>query len=413
MKKYSLIAIVALVATLIVWQFLPLDKESEVLFVEAQKGNIRIEVGTSGELEASKSVDIMGPVAGLRSASIWQININDLVSEGQKVRKGDYVGQLDASAIEEKMSNSLSDLMKEESKYTQVQLDTTLTLREARDKLVNLKFGVEEKKIKLEQSAYEPPATIKQVKMELEKAQRDFAQSKANYIVKEEQMVAKMREATANLEKSRRRVKMYQELIANLTIKAPEDGMVRYTKDWDGKKVKSGSQISTWHAVVATLPDLSEMLSRTYVNEVDIRKVKVGQKVEVGLDAFPEKKFTGVVKSVSNVGEQKPNTDSKVFEVNVLINESDSILLPAMTTSNIILTEEVVDCTYIPLEALRNMGDSMTYVVVKDGFSYVKQEVKVGKQNDLYVVVEKGIQVGQEVVLSTMENVEEMVLSSL
>ena len=90
--------------------------------------------------------------------------------------------------------------------------------------------------------------------------------------------------------------------------------MVIYTKGWDGKPIKAGSQISTWRPVVATLPDLSVMLSKTYHNEVDVRKVKTGQKVEIGLDAFPDKKLTGVVTRVANVGEQRPNSDSKVLK---------------------------------------------------------------------------------------------------
>ena len=70
--------------------------------------------------------------------------------------------------------------------------------------------------------------------------------------------------------------------------------------------------MSTWDPVVATLPDHTTMVSKTYINEVDINTVKVDQKVEIGLDAFPEKKLTGTVIEVANVGEQKPNTDAHV-----------------------------------------------------------------------------------------------------
>ena len=55
--------------------------------------------------------------------------------------------------------------------------------------------------------------------------------------------------------------------------------------------------------MVATLPNLSKMISKTYINEIDISKVKIGQRVEIGVDAFPEKKFTGEVTEVANIGE--------------------------------------------------------------------------------------------------------------
>ena len=79
--------------------------------------------------------------------------------------------------------------------------------------------------------------------------------------------------------------------------------MVIYYRDRGGAKRKIGSSISPWDPVVATLPDMSTMISKTYVNEIDVSKVKPGQKVEIIVDAFPEKRYTGVVTSVANIGE--------------------------------------------------------------------------------------------------------------
>ncbi len=61
----------------------------------------------------------------------------------------------------------------------------------------------------------------------------------------------------------------------------------------DGKPRKAGLADKHVELTVATLPDLSKMISKTYVNEVDVRKVKSGQKVDVGLDAYPDKRLSG------------------------------------------------------------------------------------------------------------------------
>ena len=66
----------------------------------------------------------------------------------------------------------------------------------------------------------------------------------------------------------------------------PAGGMVIYVREWNGKKKAVGSQWSPWDPTVATLPDLTQMEPVTYVNEVDVRKLSVGQKgiiVLVGL----------------------------------------------------------------------------------------------------------------------------------
>src|SRR5690606_2594225 len=101
------------------------------------------------------------------------------------------------------------------------------------------------------------------------------------------------------------------------------------------------STMSSWDNVVATLPNLNEMISKTYVNEIDISKVKTGQKVQIGVDAFPDRKYTGEVTEVANIGEQMRNSNAKVFEVRIRVNEFDSILRPAMTTKNTIITSVI------------------------------------------------------------------------
>lgn len=391
-------ALLLLVAT---WWLFTSSKEAEaVLTARTLKGTLDVEVVTTGELEARNSVKIMGPGDAMRSVRIWETKINDLVPEGTVVKKGDYVASLDASSLDEKVKNTMDDLTKEQSEYTSTKLDTTLTMREQRDKLLNLKYVVEEKKIKVEQSAFEPPATIKQAQMELEKAQRELQQHEENYFIKQAQMAAKMQVAASKMAKTRRAYEMLKNLKKDYRIFAPEDGMVIYARDYRNNKRKAGENFHAYDPVVATLPDLTEMISRTYVNEVDVRKIKKGQEVGIGFDAFPDKRLTGKVVKVANVGEQKPNSDSKVYEVTILINESDSLLRPAMTTSNTISIKSYADCVYVPLEAIHSQGDTLNFLVVADGFDFVKKEVKVGDANDQYAVVTEGISEGVKVALN-------------
>jgi len=192
-------------------------------------------------------------------------------------------------------------------------------------------------------------------------------------------------------------VSQIEAVLEKFTVTAPQNGMVIYVQGRGGK-VKEGTSISSWNPVVATLPDLSSRQSVTYVNEVDIRKVKVGQKVELGLDAFPEKKYTGDVIKVANVGQQRPNSDAKVFEVIVKVNESDPSMRPSMTTSNAIIIEKLENVVYVPLEAVNVQSDSINYVYLANK---KKQEVKLGLANANDVVIELGLSEGQNLFLST------------
>lgn len=372
-------------------------EESAVLFAEAEKGEFTVEVTTTGELSAEKSTKIIGP-SSARDFGIRTMTVQKLVAEGTQVSAGEFVAQLDPGELNDKINAEKDRVDAEKAEYDNSKIDTALTLSSERDKLINLDYNIEEKKLQLEQSQYEPPATIKKYENELAKLKRDRSRAIENYTLKGQQAKSKMIEATVDLKRVRDRYNRMQDLIAEYTIFAPQAGMVIYTKGgFGGERIVEGSTVSPYSPNVAELPDLSSMISTTFINEVDIRKVQPGQPVLMGLDAFPEKQLTGKVMRVARVGQQNPNSDAKVFEVIVRLNERDSDLRPAMTTSNIIVTERLKDVIFIPLECLNVYNDSINYVIKKGG---LLQEVKVGKTNSNEAVIELGVDEGDMLYMS-------------
>jgi HlyD family secretion protein len=414
MNKKLLIGAGALAVILIaylVYQGTRKDNSADILG-DVKKGQFKLEIETTGELEAKNSVKIQGPQQ-LRNFQIWQVTIQDIIPEGSVVKKGDWVATLDRSQFQDKFNAKQIELDKATSKFVQTQLDTTLQMRQSRDELINLKYGVEEKQIILDQSKFEPPATIKQNEINLEKAQRAFDQALENYKIKKNQNVEKMREVGAELRKVQGEMDGMAKVMQMFNVTAPEDGMVIYEKGWDGRPIKAGSQIQMWEPTVATLPDLTKMRSKTYVNEVDVRKIKTGQRVDVGLDAFPDKRLTGSVTQVANVGEQRPNSDAKVFEVMVEIDGTDPSLRPSMTTSNKIIAQVIEDAVYVSLESLHSENDSVTYVFKQNGLNVVKQEVQVGETNSNDAVIKLGLAAGDKVYLSVPAGQEDEEVSLL
>ncbi len=395
---------------LIIYWLVPSADESAYLRTKARAEKFQNIVVSSGELQAENSEKIEGP-KGLQRYRIYDIKINDIIPEGTVVKPGDYIASLDRSELTNRINDTQLDLEKAESQYTQIKLDTALTLRDARDQIRNLEYQYEQSKLTLEQSKYEPPAIIKQAEMTVEKNKRALNEAKENYLIKKQQAAAKMQEAGSNLQKSRNNLDKLLGLQDEFTIKAPEEGMFIYQRDWGGSKVKAGSQISTWNPVVGTLPDLSSLQSKTYINEVDISKVKKGQSVEISLDAFPKAELKGEVIEVSNMGEKRKNDDSKVFEVIVKVTESDSTYRPGMTTSNHIITDEQDSVLLIPIEAIFG-NDEAKWVYVEDG-SISRIEVQTGAANDVDIVIKAGLKEGDVVLLNEPENGRELKMKPL
>ncbi len=382
--------------------------QSDKLSVPVELGPFNVYVNATGELIAKNSEKIRGP-RQLRNIGIWQVTISDIVPEGTLVKKGEYVATLDRTEIETKMRDVQTEIDKVQTQLDQTKIDTAIELRSIRDQLVNLEFAMRDKKLEMEQSIYEPRATQQRAEIELEKAKRDFKQLKKKYELSQTKARAQVSEILASLRQLQNQMQRLQEAHAEFTIKAPKDGMVIYARSWRGK-IGPGSQIDVWNPVVAELPDMSVMLSKSYVNEVDISKVQKGQDVSVKVDAFPGKTYQGMVIQVANVGEQLKSYDSKVFEVNIELLQTDSVLRPAMTTSNEILVYTFDSVMYIPIEAL--MTDTITYVFKKEKSGKIKrQEIVVGESNDTHVIVAGGLSKNDEVLLSVPARANELPLT--
>ncbi len=364
-------------------------------------GDFAVTVTTSGELRARAFVEITGP-SNAQQAGAYQMKIQTLVPEGTLVKEGDVVAEIDRSTLASQLATVQLAVEKAQAVYEQAQLDSTLNLSKAREDMRTMELSLEERRIAREQAVYEAPSVRRQAEIDHEKAERALAQAKLDYQTRTEQAQAKMREVGADLARQRNMAKMVQDVMAAFTIRAPSAGMVIYVKEWNGRKKAAGSQVSPWEPTVATLPDLTKMESVTYINEIDVRKVVVGQPVRISLDSDPDKKLEGVVAAVANVGEQRPNSDAKVFEVKVTVTQSDTTLRPGMTTGNAIETMRLKDVQWVPVEAVVS-EDSLTFVYKRTGRSIVKQEVRTGAMNDSDVVITAGLAAGDVVLLTPPE----------
>ena len=411
-KKIAIISIIALVLIYLGYRYFSPTADGEIyLTTKVKKGNFVSEVITSGEAQSTSLKKINGP-DNLRKFRLNNLKIQDLVAEGSIVKEGDYVGRLDPSGVNEQILDARLNLETAESRYTQEQLDTTLSLKQERNSIKDLRFSMEETSLELKQSIYEPPATIKKLEINLEKSERDLREKLENYSIKKRQANARMVEVGTKVSKIRNELNDLLNLLESFTIYSNGNGMITYDKEWDGTKKKVGSSISPWNPTIASLPDLTKMESKTYANEVDIRKIKKDLPVKVGFDAFPDIEMDGIVTDVANVGENKRGSDIKVFQVLIKLTGSNNNIRPGMTTSNKILTFERKDVLSIPLEAVFSK-DSITYVYQKTGFSVAKKQVKIGDSNNDSVIILEGLSAEDVVYLNKPEGLDDDQIAKL
>jgi HlyD family secretion protein len=231
--------------------------------------------------------------------------------------------------------------------------------------------------------------------------------------------------------------------LSKTTIYSPIDGTVTVLNSKQGERLVATGQFAGTE--VMRVADLSHMEARVDVNENDVVNVKVGDKAEVKIDAYGDRKFHGTVYQIANTGKTTgTGTQEEVtnFEVKIRITDTDVTLKPALSCTAEIHTNEVKDVVAVPMQAVtirtgesnlspeeiekkkqkvaqRDKGDNNAefvneraekaaqkeerekvskVVFLKKGNKAQVVKVTTGISDDTYTEIKSGIQPGNEVI---------------
>lgn len=191
--------------------------------------------------------------------------------------------------------------------------------------------------------------------------------------------------------------------LAQTEIVAPAQGMVVLREEYRSsqKRKPRVGDILVRNQPLIDLPDLSSMIIRTRVREVDLFKVAVGKKVTIAVDAYPQLSFTGTISSIGvlALADMGRASEEKYFEVRIALNESDSRLRPGMTARAIIEAQEAQHVLTIPVHSVFN-DDAQNYCyVLKPQQGFEKRDLSLGISNDQWIEVKSGLNEGECVCL--------------
>ncbi|HYQ86095.1 MAG TPA: efflux RND transporter periplasmic adaptor subunit [Bacteroidota bacterium] len=381
--------------------FIPLaavfsPKSTNAATTDARSGEFLVTITVSGEIRAAKSVTLGSP-GGWSYGSDMQIIW--LIPEGTSVKQGDVVARLDTTNIMKFLNDQQSQLNINLSDLAKLEADHKASTHTMEAEQKNAEFQFELTKLSVERVRFEAEVQRRERELQLKRDSIAVEQAKLKFETQSEINKSEINKVNVQIQKARSDVEKAKHDLRMFTLRAPMPGLAVYEMNWrTGRKVAVSDQIWPGMSVIS-LPDLSRMQVTGNVNEVDVSKVKKGQKVNIKLDAFPERSFHGVVASVGTIGQQTDRTSSiKTFEVVVDIDETDPVLKPGMTTSLEIIVETVPLAVYVPLESVFSKNGK-TVVFRVDHSSPKETEVETGVRNGNFVTILKGLQGGDKVTL--------------
>jgi multidrug efflux pump subunit AcrA (membrane-fusion protein) len=403
-KKYYIIIIVAVIALGSAAIVFGMTNISSGKTHTVRSGTFELALHIKGEIQGKNAVVINLPdELKKRDLRIYGLKIKDMVQEGTQVKAGEWVATLDAGTINQRIQSNTQELNKYRAEFNDAKIDSAIQLTTLREELEEFTYDLEYKKLELEQSKYESPAYQRKVQVEYNQTIRQMEKKRRDYELKKLDLKVKTKRSEDRFIRYSHRDSLYKDGLKACRVTAPKDGMVMFAKLWGGRKLRVGDEVSRWNPAIATLPDMSVLVSETYVQEIDITKIAVGDSVEINIDALPDKTYSGVISKIANIGQELPGFDTKVFKVMIDMKENGKELKPSMTTDNKIIVAREEEAITIPREYLfTDNGDSFVYLK-KEGKIW-KQKVVPGLENDEEVVIKAGLNEKDKILAALPEN---------
>lgn len=330
--------------------------------VVVKRGVLRTQVSETGTLEPTRTIDIKSQFSG----EVRQI----LVKEGQQVSK----------------DQALAVIRQEPSQARQV---------------AQLRASLEQEGINVEQARRD--LLRKQSlfakgfisRNDLENAQQDARRVMVRRQLAERELLLAL---GGNQELFLRYVSQDPSTtrLEEFQVYSPSGGTVIDVNVQPGEIITSGTATVGGGTVLMKLADITKMVAKAKINEVNIARVRVGQPVTVHLDAIPGSLFDGTVTVIAPQGEKDESIVT--YEVTIEIENVGLSLRPMMTANIDILTDDLDNVITIPLETLQSEeGDDVVYVE-EDG-KRVRRKVRVVLRTDSEAVVVQGLEEGDRVIL--------------
>lgn len=256
---------------------------------------------------------------------------------------------------------------------------------QTRAAVASAEMGAEIARLQYEQAQEGPGAA------DLRAAEAQVAQAQANLArLTSEAAAAEISIAQAQVEQNAAALQQAKLRLENATLKAPFDGIVAACSGRVG-------EVSSVTDSVITLVDLSAYRIDVDIDESSIGQVKLGQKAEIILDAFPEHQLAGQVTHIDPVGTLSQGLVS--YRVTVQLDPTEVPLKADMTATVNIITAYKADAILVPTRAVRRDREGRFVEVLVDG-KVRRQAVEIGLSSDTETEITRGLNEGARVIIS-------------
>ena len=334
-------------------------------------------------------------------------NLKVAVLDLKRLREGD--GPLKLAGLKSEMTKLEEEYrrylayIKDLEELSQKGFGNTREITTAREKSAELKeqFAAARQNF-LSYQNHVLPSLIKTGEAKVKQAEMELGQLKKGGVYRIAKAKASYDEVTGKLETVGTYLETAQLELQKTTIRAPSAGIAIHFeayRDGSKRKPREGDRVLPNQPLVY-LPDISAMIVKTHIREIDLHKIDVGQTCQVQVDAYPEIVFGGEISFVGALASelQRLGRGEKYFELTIALKDHNDRLRPGMTARVTILSASVKEQLAVPIQAVFEEKGA-TYCYRHRGGGFEKIGVIIGIQNEDLVVIQSGLDPGDRISL--------------
>jgi HlyD family secretion protein len=378
---------------------------SEDQLSQIKKGNLALSVVATGSIVPVATVEIKSKASGLVKSV--------LVDEGDLVRSGQILAELDKELLEAQKREAEANRMAIYARQQEAESDCS-SARSMKQKLEMDLKNLEDKASYFEKRVSRFEALFQEKLIphsELEQREREFQEStfqvealKSELLMQDsridaaEKAVARVKAEVSQAEATLDRA---EENLRYATIRSPLTATVLKRHVEVGDAVSSILQLGSQATLMLTLGDMSTVYFEGRVDETDIGKVFVNQDSRVKVDAFRDEPLPGKVERIAPLGEEEDNVIG--FEVRVSIDDPEGILRAQMSANAEIIVEEKDNILLIPENAIVYDKERHSFANIYDPSTESKQRkmaIEIGISDGTTTELVSGLNEGDRVLLS-------------
>lgn len=203
--------------------------------------------------------------------------------------------------------------------------------------------------------------------------------------------------------KARQDLDKFLSYVPMMTLSSPVDGVIIYgdiDQRWNKLDVKVGMDVRR-KQVLITIPDMSDLVVEFDLPEQYRSRVHIGDRVIITPESIKGMKIEGNLQMIASLPVNQifwDNSSPKIYKSIIDLEKQDPRLVTGMSVDLEVITKELKDVLYIPVEAVFEEGGAY-YVYKKTPLRPRKVKVEIGPASDDYVVVTKGLEEGDSVYL--------------